>query len=248
MTSKIANRPVRSDMVNYLKNQVLGEKRFNVQQKPCRIISVSPQGDILYAVARYPDQTITKPDGRVENLKGVLVGNEGEIEEKNLLMAEILIPTDIDLSKAKGLNLRTLIGAQAMVEVIDQRPIKIITLGLNANARNIDSSLIRIARSLTPDKSLGKDSQVYLESQGYSKPLIREILAEAFIDKFENKVLVYGNTALWNAVDQESVKKNSDYVDMTSYNTRLASVYNLPASALKKKICWNPPIIFSAVS
>lgn len=246
---KQLNRPTKDTMLKYLKNQVLGEKRFNTAQKACRIISVSPQGNVLYAIARYPDINNLLPNGLIENIKGNLVGNEGLVKEEDLLLAEILVPTDIDLSITKAVQLKTLIGTQCLVELVDQRPVRIITSGFNINPRSIDSLTIRKARSVSPDKSLSKDSQEYLKGSGYSDETIKKVLAEKYKDKdFGSKVLVYGDAAVWGLTDAESVKKDPAFVDVTAHATKLETVTSLPVSKLKKKICYKPPIIFTAIS
>jgi hypothetical protein len=233
------------DVLKYLHHQIAGEKRFNPSRSTCFIKSVVPQGDNLYAIARYKDKTITNPDGTLQNVPGGYVGNEAKVPEDKLIISEILIPTNIDLALLRGANLQALIGLQAEVEMIDSHPNKIIIDRNVFQPRTIPREVIVSARSNSPTQDLDKLADQLIEQNGYPKVVFgnlkKELVSQINPDGY---VLVYGDTADWSRQSTEDSSKDGSYKDI-SKTVDIANVTGLPAAKLSINVCFRIPTFFS---
>lgn len=234
------------NQIDYLKQQVSGEKRFNPEIKDCVIRSIAPQGDILFVIARYPDTQIRKDDGTLQNVPGGLVGNEALLPEKDLTMSELLIQTDIDLNYYRGLRLDRLIGATVQVELINNRPKQILALQSFRAARAIPREIIQNARVSGQENTLfSKEAYDYLKAAGFSDGEIKAIRSEKFSDvKPEGFFLTYGDTANWFSNSTEEINADQSYKDISAtINSKY--VPGLPSAKARKHICFSVPTIFS---
>ena len=238
-------RRLRKDLSSrYVMQQLSGQKRFRSDSVACIIKSLVPQGDYLYAIARYKDQTVENTDGTTTTVSGGLVGNEGNLDESTLVLAECMIITDINFSSHRGINLESIIGAEAKVEIIDNRPKKILISYLIDSPRTIPSSIIQQARGTNPDRSLDNDNaRRYIVEEGYTEDEYNSIINENFSDiDPEGYILVYGDLADWVRESQEDT--STSHKDISSY-VDTSTITNLPSSTLKSRICYSAPTILS---
>ncbi len=225
------------NMVKYLHHQVAGDKRFTPIRTTCVIKSLVPQGDIIYAIARYPDQ---------EAIQGGYVGNEANVDEDDLVLGEILIPTDLNFTTHRMLDLKSFIGQIADVELIDGIPtvIRIAKTPTN-NARIIPRLTLYASRSRSGSKKLSDPNvKKHLESIGFSDEEISIMMSEKVSEiKPEGFILAYGDIGDWW---RESVEdSNKDKSIKTVDGTNIRVITNLLTTKLAQKACYHVPSIFA---
>lgn len=204
----------------------LRQLKFNrVKEVECRIVSLSPQGDKLFVIAR-----------RLDN--GKLVGNEAGIEEKSLMMAEVLIPTDYDISSSLP-KLEHLVGRRCVAIYSAGNPKQIIVKEKSVDSRKIRRMDIVKARSLSPNKDIrSKEAIKFLEDLGYKNEDIEDIINETYRTDFDGYVLSYGSTSVWHKGSYSDSRAELDISTFISSE----NVDSLPKSSLKDRDCHKPVI------
>lgn len=236
-----------TDMLRYLYQQSSGSKRFNITKQACIIKSIVPQGNILFAIARYPDQIVPAVSGDTPTIiPGGYIGNEANINENKLVLGEILIQTDIDLRNIKGFNPQNFIGQQAQAEFYDGRPIRILISPTTVNSRTIPKQIIESVRATNDAQDMTTPgASTYIQALGYSKDDFSAIKKEKVSDiKPDGFILVYGNSQDWFRESIEDAQNNSSFKDISSFSTA-STILGLPSSVLKQFVCYSPPILFS---
>lgn len=234
------------DMLQYQLQQIVGEKRFNPRITACIIVSLVPQGDLLFAIARYPDVTVTNPDGSQTTTKGGYVGNESGVDESLLILTEILIPTDLDVSLIHSYDLQSLVGKSANVTIIDGYAAQIHINVNTVDARSIPRQTILAARSTNISRSLSDPAaSSYLVNQGYDAQTFSGLMNESVKTiSPDGSILIYGNTADWSRQSIEDTQGDSSYKDI-SKTAPISAVTGLPTQQLNQVVCFSVPSFFA---
>lgn len=230
------------NVVEYLHQQSSNNKRATVVRARCFIKSLIPQGDSVFAIARYPDSQRQEADGTITTVLGGYVGNEGNLPEDTLVMGEIMVLTDIDLSLHRTIILQSYIGKEAELELLDGNPIKLHVIH-KVEPRIISRAILLAARAASPDRGLdNKEALAVIRNSGFTDNQYKDLINEKVSDiKPEGNILVYGDSADWirdSTEFVEGLKDISDHVDADN-------VIGIPRSKLKKKVCYSLPTIFS---
>ncbi len=231
---------------DYIKQQVGGEKRFNPIVVSCQVESLVPQGNQLFVIARYADDVITQDDGTLITKAGGYVGNEANFNENDLVLNDVLIPSDIDLRYYKGQRFERLIGQTTTVELVNRRPTRVFLSQTVVQARTIPREILQNARANNDDRVLNsRDAYGYVENAGFTKAEFESLSKEKLVDiKPKGYVLVYGDTADWFRESEESAATQSIYKDISD-KVDDKYVLGLPVAKLRLRICYTPPTIFS---
>lgn len=195
------------------------------------IESVSPQGDILYIIAR----ELRGIDGA----EGRIIGNKADLPEDQLTASEVLIPLlDVAPWELRGIGYTSLVGRIIKVKYVGGHPVGAMTAPRGPatdKPRAISAHDIWNARATESDKIL-KDNKsspgyIYLLGKGYTKEEI-ELTLEDTVDKINPGSVMYYGEADWNSSAQ--VDTNTMYRVPATTN---AIVNGLPKSQLKRKAC-----------
>lgn len=202
------------------------EKLFRTKKRPGIVANVCPQGDRLYLIVRHPD-TITG-DNRVI---GKLFGSIGTTPEEDLLLVEILVATDIDLS-VDALDYSSLIGKKVTVEEgMGRLPRFLVRLKEPVNgARTISPEDIIKARSLTPDNTINDEGVDFLE-QRYGKDQTAAVLGEKYSDFSSGSIIQISGQSDWQAASMDDMNGRQ------MLETDHSIVNNLTSGKLKDKPC-----------
>lgn len=229
---------------SHLYNQIATTYRYYPSYRRCVIQSLAPQGSLLFAIARYEDEIVTQVDDTQKTVPGTYVGNEIGLEEDDLLLAEILIPTDILLDQCPNLDIKTFIGQVVRVELINNQP-KVIFLSESIkNARIIPREEFQAARATNEFNDIRLPSaQNLLSVNGYSSSDYQKMLQEKVKDiKPDGRILIYADIADYCRLSAED---KDDYYKNLSQWTHPSIVTGLPTSKIKDRVCFSPPRVFS---
>ena len=200
---------------------------------------ISIQGDFLYAIVRKEGTFHVNEEGAMVIEKTELFGANGTPEQM-LLLAEVLIPTDI-LPASINVKPEFFIGKK--VEVVLNGEIPRIALlsriSSFAPARGMSPSDIYQTRRITKDREFGKSSMELLKLQGYEEERVTAISKEKYVDiSTKEDVLRYGLDKTWDT-DIQKDANNKKRKDMTVISeTRFVS--GLKGEVQKSKSCYIP--------
>lgn len=202
--------------------------------KSARVISLSPQGDSVYAVLRLIPES---NDGL-----NTIVGNYKNVPEHELTMAEALIPTDLDPTSYHGdmgkfLNRRVSVlfrGERAIMAHLKYQPV--------GGPRTISSDLIQRARDVSPSRGLNTpEAKAFLLAMGHTEEDISAITGETINSKKpEGFVLKYGEVSSWH---KATVKDGENEKNISSGHNK--TVTGLPQTFLKNVFCHKPVKVIS---
>lgn len=219
------------------KNLIGAQLLRSTSRQAGRIISVTAQGDKVYAIVRQHDKVGRDENGKEVVIKGGIIGNLANLPEDELTLAEVLIDTDIDFS-ANYSEIDQYIGRDVVVEMLNGFPYKVITQTLESEARRIPKREIWTARNLSPDRTLTHaNAKKYLKNAGYSDKEIESVTGETIKSvNPEGYELTYGDAASWNRAVPPKATTAKDISDKVE--TKLVS--GLPATKLERKRCYRP--------
>ena len=170
---------------------------------------ISIQGDLIFTIVRELNKIYINGIG-VEIKTGKIIGS-GNIPEQNLILAEILIPTDIH-SGNLNIDPKNYIGK--IIEVlINNNGIPIIALLSRSSitqARGVEKEDILKIRNKNQNGIIDDNGKTALVKMGYSEDRISNILKEKYINiKNDDDILIYGNKKEWytNSKGKESSSK-----------------------------------------
>ena len=201
---------------------------------------VSLQGDYLYAVVRSEGIPYQDEDGRIIFRDTYLFGSNG-VPEQELLLADVLIPTDI-LPSMVTMDFKFFIGKKVEV-IIDGRTPRVVLLSRCASflpARKVSVSDIQTAREFNTGRQMGQSAKRYLNGIGFDEKHVDALLSEKYIDiaNLDRDILTYGANLQWDVV-LESDDKNKTRQDM-SKKSNFSYVSGLTGGQMTTKSCYIP--------
>jgi hypothetical protein len=220
------------------------DKRAFIKEELGIIVSLSPQGDSVFAVIRRVGQKMYDFDGNTVYVGTSLFGNELGIEESQLLLAEILIPTDIN-PKTTHTDYQKLIGQRVTVKIKNDRPIMAHLIGGGEfEPRTVSRQDLYSARITNSAMSLKDNSaKDFLRKQGYSDSTINAIISEDLGSaNILGQVISYGDNATYH---KTSIKDNKTEADLSKSNAS-GIVKHLSLEKLKNRLCHIHPTALSA--
>lgn len=225
-----------------LNTQILALKRNRVVRKYGIIEAISLQGDKMYCVVREHDRDVLEGDTIVRK-KGKLFGNTHDIPEEKLVLAEILIEADINVSSS-NFEPEHFIGENVQVEMIAGEPFRVILIDSSINSRTITRRDIKVARGEDPKGDIkSQTAKDYLKSVGYDSQQIDAISKESLANfEINGKIIVYGDTADWT---RSNNLNDANKLDMQE-SSKKGIVTGLPAATVGSHICYKPPLALTA--
>lgn len=202
------------------------------------VVSISHQGNGVYAVVRKKGNILIDVDGNKVRVGTGLFGNIYNVPEKDLAMTEVLLPTDLDATRLV-MNYKYLIGATVKVQVDNGYPRMVHFSNNNAfEARIVGREDLYRARTNSDNLSLkDQDALDFFRAIG-----IDEVIAKALTDeKIKEGQLCYGNYSTPDMVSQ------SDKSSKVVVDTNPALVTGLPSTTLKEKDCHIFPSILGGI-
>lgn len=205
------------------------------------IEKVSIQGNDIYAIIRRTKQAgLEKP--------ALLFGNEAQIEEQKLTMAEVLIPLDIKANDIQFDPLKIL-GESVTVQTRHGDPIMAQLNNRNRKPRTIDRDRMKEIRAMSKDPSnieVTPKIEQYLAQFGYTKEDIDLTIKDNVENVNKNAktgVIRYGDEEAWDRSSTDDGGKN-DWKNTTPVKI----VTGLSKHLLKQMSCHVPVQIFQGRS
>lgn len=226
-------------------NYISGLKRFEIKRLDCIVKALAPQGNSLFVIARYPDKTITNSDNTLSTIKGGFVGNEADFPENQLLLSDVLIISDIDMSIYRGITFERFIGKRVKFEILDNRPVRILLKDSMSEARTIPREIIQQIRAASDRDIHSEKAYGHIENAGLTRAEFDALKKEKLEDLDpEGKVLIFGDTADWFRTSKEEAEAKNIFLDISKFIDE-KYILGLPLSKLRFKVCYTPPVIFS---
>ena len=199
------------------------------------IESISPQGEIVYAVIRRKGDLANDIEGNIVYINSSICTVDTSytlIPDENKNLAETLIPLDIGLSIYIA-KLESLIGKEVVIYEEDGVIKYASIIELEDTPRIISAKDVAIARKISSNISQIDSSGIkYLKQQGYTANQISSIISETMgNNKLSGRVIKYGDTSVYDAV---SKSETASRLDMAK---SIAISNNIPSSQLKNKTC-----------
>ena len=199
------------------------------------IESISPQGEIVYAVIRRKGDLANDIEGNIVYINSNICTVDTSytlIPDENKNLAETLIPLDIGLSIYIA-KLESLIGKEVVIYEEDGAIKYASIIELEDTPRIISAKDVAIARKISSNISQIDSSGIkYLKQQGYTANQISSIISETIgNNKLSGRVIKYGDASVYDAV---SKSETASRLDMAK---SIAISNNIPSSQLKNKTC-----------
>lgn len=202
------------------------------------VTAISQQGNAIYAIVRKKGRQINDVDNNKVYVDTGLFGNIYNVPETDLSMAECLIPTSLDGSRAM-MNYTYLIGSTVKVQVESGYP-RMVHFENNDSyeARTINREDLYRARASNDDLSLiDTESMNFFKSIGVSSISARAVAKETI----KEGQICYGNYAVPDMTSQEDKK----YRVMSIIEPTL--VVGLAKTELKEKSCHRFPRVLGGI-
>lgn len=200
---------------------------------------LSLQGDFLYAVVRSEGIYFRREDDSIAVKDTFLFGSEG-VPEQDLLLSDVLIPTDI-LPSMMTMNVDFFLNRKVEVIIHGGFP-RLVLLSRCASyssPRKITPEDLSFSRNATKTGKLTPLGEKYLESIGYDKVAINSIKKELYSTVSNGPdVLTYGDSMQWD-LNLASDNKNKKRKDMTTLIDR-THVFGLSEVQQRTKSCYIP--------
>lgn len=217
---------------------------MNITYEEGLIETISPQGDIVYAIVRRKGKEVNDPDARTVRIGTSLCRNEFNMPEGKLTLAELLIPTDID-PKTTHCDYSKFIGQAVRVRLESGYPTFVMCYeGASADSRSIPANLLQNLRLRNKDADLASSENIKLLKQnGFDLGVINGIINETYQStKVKGSVISYGDVATYH---KASVREDLTEVDL-SKSAKSGFVNWLPVETLKNRLCHQHPTVLSA--
>ncbi len=208
------------------------------------IETISPQGDLVYAMVRREGRIAQDVDGQQVRIGMSLFRNEFNIPESNLTLAELLIPTDID-PKSTHCEYKKFTGQRVRVKLESGYPTYVLTAeGADEDSRTISGRLLQTLRMRNPEMNLDTPENIkFLKQNGFDSSTINGIINETYQStKVKGSVISYGDCATYH---KTSVNDDLEEVDL-SMSAKKGIVSWLPIEKLKNRLCHQHPTVLSA--
>lgn len=210
--------------------------KINLEEyKVAKIISLSPQGDSMYAILRLVPEYNDEDNS--------IVGNYYHVNEQDLVLSEVLIPTDLDITSYHG-DLTKLLNRTVKVLFRGGRPVLAhVKYESLDGPRKISKDHINRARNITEQRSLNTlEAKAFLKALGYTDEEIRQTAGETIQSiRPDGFILKYGEVASWHksttrdGENEKSIASGSDKI-----------VRGIPQTFLKEVLCHKPARILTA--
>lgn len=208
------------------------------------IETISPQGDMVYAIVRRKGREVSDVDTRTVRVGTGLFRNEFNMPEEKLTLAELLIPTDID-PKTTHCDYNKFIGQSVRVRLDGGYPAFVFCYeGTSPDSRSIPGNVLQNIRLRNKDMDLSTPENIKLLKQnGFDSTTINGIINETYQStKVKGGVISYGDVATYH---KTSVREDLSEVDLSN-SAKQGIVNGLPLEKLKNRLCHLHPTVLSA--